>query len=65
MQFVYKCNLAQEGVKRRYFEDNSMILEKMKTRGVVVIIMYVLCLTFAYRALFYDSVLEVLSHFHC
>ena len=37
MKFLWKCNLAQEGVNRRYFEDNSIIMEIMKKREVVVI----------------------------
>ena len=65
MKFLWKCNSAKEGVIRRYFEDNSIIMEIMKKREVVVITLYAICLTFAYPALFYDSVLEVLSHFHC
>ena len=65
MKFLWKCNLAQEGVIRRYFEDNSIIMEIMKKREVVVITLYAIGLTVAYPALFYDSVLEVLSHFHC
>ena len=64
-KFLWKCNSAQEGVIRRYFEDNLTIMEIMKKREVVVITLYAICLTFAYPALFYDSVLEVLSHFHC
>ena len=34
---MYRCNLTQEGVIQRYFQDISMILEKMKNGGVVVI----------------------------
>ena len=67
MKFLWKCNLAQEGVIRRYFEDNSIIMEIMKKREVVVITLYARCLTFTYPALFYDSVLcwKSCPHFHC